>query len=133
SVNLIGFLAFIIFWVNPVFLLIDQERQLPLRELALTVKQIHNPSQEELVMIGFKKPSIVFYSQHNFNFFNSTPEDAANAMKFMRSKSGEKSILIITRDEELKQTGLQVNQYEKLEQKGVYMLLKINKQGLVKN
>ncbi len=133
SVNLIGFLAFIIFWVTPAYFLVDEVRQLPLRELALTVKQIHKPLQEELVMIGFKKPSIVFYAQHNFNFFNSTPHDIAEAMKFMQSKSAKKAILIITRDEELKQTGLQKNQYEKLEQKGVYMLIKINQNGLGKN
>jgi 4-amino-4-deoxy-L-arabinose transferase-like glycosyltransferase len=122
TVNLIGFLAFIIFWLNPVYFLIDETRQLPLREIAKTVQNLPE-NNTELVMIGFKKPTIVFYSHRHFNFFDFPYQ----AMNFIKTQSDKKSMFVITRAEELQKTGLTDNQYQKLEQKGPYMLLKLSR------
>ena len=61
SANFIGLVAFIIFGLTPAYNLVDLNRQLPLRQLAQIAVQQKLPG-EEFMMIGFAKPSVVFYS-----------------------------------------------------------------------
>ena len=73
-VNILGFIVFFIVAVTPTYSLLDQHRQEPLRHLAQTVVQKRKLG-EELIMIGFKKPSLVFYTQHRVQY-RPDPRDA---------------------------------------------------------
>ncbi|MEM6256413.1 MAG: glycosyltransferase family 39 protein [Cyanobacteria bacterium P01_D01_bin.156] len=62
TVSFIAFSAFTITSILPVAAIADSQRQLPLRQLAATVKAEQQPD-ETLAMVGFMKPSLVFYTQ----------------------------------------------------------------------
>ncbi len=62
TVSFIAFLAFTIVSILPVAAIADSQRQLPLRQLAEMIKTEQQPG-EALAMVGFMKPSLVFYTQ----------------------------------------------------------------------
>jgi 4-amino-4-deoxy-L-arabinose transferase-like glycosyltransferase len=129
TVNLMGFVAFLIFAVIPANQLFDLHRQHPLRQLAETVKT-ERVFQEELVMIGFKKPSLVFYTQNPVHYFQY-PSDAVD---YIRTPSIQKTqpdtILILAAPQEILETGLQTPQYQQLDQAGIYQLIRVPKLSL---
>jgi 4-amino-4-deoxy-L-arabinose transferase-like glycosyltransferase len=59
--NLAAFLALLALVIPPLALLLDRERQLPLRHLAVASRQSARPD-EPLWVVGTKRYSIVFYS-----------------------------------------------------------------------
>lgn len=128
-VNLIGFIAFLIFAVTPANQLFDFHRQQPLRHLAETVKK-ERIFQEELVMIGFKKPSLVFYTQNPVQYFQY-PSDAVNYIRTPTiQKTQPDTVLILANPKEILQTGLRVPQYYKLDEAGIYQLIRVPKLAL---
>ncbi|MFN9398930.1 MAG: ArnT family glycosyltransferase, partial [Dolichospermum sp.] len=66
-INLVGFTAFIAISLMPAILIMDQQRQLPLRELSALIVESKQPN-EELIMVGFKKPTVTFYTKQNVNY-----------------------------------------------------------------
>ena len=73
SINLVAFAAFILLSILPAFQLADRVRQQPLREIAQTA--IAEQSSEELLyMVGFMKPTLVFYTQTPVTYIER-PED----------------------------------------------------------
>lgn len=129
TVNLIGFVAFLIFAIIPANQLFDLHRQHPLRQLAETVR-IERVFQEELVMIGFKKPSLVFYTQNPVQYFQY-PSDAVDYLRTPRiQKTQPDTILILAAPQEILKTGLQVPQYQQLDQEGIYQLIRVSKLSL---
>ncbi len=116
-VNAIVFLVFIGSILHPAVSIVDQERQLPLRELAkAAVAAQHN--KEDLIMIGFPKPSLVFYTRQHVEYLEQPQE-----LKSYLEKAGHPDPLIITTPKLLSQTGLQRNQYQTLKHSGVYTLV----------
>ena len=129
-VNLIGFIAFLIFAVTPANQIFDFHRQQPLRHLAETVKK-ERIFQEELVMIGFQKPSLVFYTQNPVEYFQY-PRDAVNYFRSPNlQKTQPNSLLILATPEEILETGLQTSQYHKLDEAGIYELIRVSKDNLL--
>ena len=128
-VNLVGFIAFLIFAVIPANQLFDVYRQQPLRQLAETARKAR-VFQEELVMIGFKKPSLVFYTQNPVQYFQYPGE----AVNYFRSPNFQQkltnTVLVLATPEELSAAGLKPSQYEKLDRKGIYQLIRIPKANL---
>ncbi|ESA33595.1 pmt family 4-amino-4-deoxy-l-arabinose transferase [Leptolyngbya sp. Heron Island J] len=61
-ISFIAFLAFTLVSILPMAALADSQRQLPLRQLAETMKTEQQPG-ETLAMVGFMKPSLAFYTQ----------------------------------------------------------------------
>ncbi|NEQ44289.1 MAG: glycosyltransferase family 39 protein [Leptolyngbya sp. SIOISBB] len=61
-VNLMAFATFILLSILPALQLADQVRQQPLREIAATAI-VEQQAEESLYMVGFMKPSLVFYTQ----------------------------------------------------------------------
>lgn len=120
--NALGFLIFIPTFLIPNAKIYDIHAQLPLRNLATTIKEIQQP-QEQLILIGFIRPSLVFYSQHPVKFFNSTAE----ALTYMNEQKNQpnSSFLIIAQPERIKELNLSPNSYQILEQQGVYQLIRI--------
>ncbi len=63
--------ALVIFFVTttlPLLLLLDNQRQLPLREISAAAVQYRQPN-EPLVMAGFHKPSMAFYTRQPMHFY----------------------------------------------------------------
>jgi 4-amino-4-deoxy-L-arabinose transferase-like glycosyltransferase len=86
SVNGAAFAAFIMLSILPALQLADQVRQQPLREIAAIA--IAQSPAEPLYMVGFMKPTLVFYTQRPVTYIeqpeelrqtlsNSAAEDAA--------------------------------------------------------
>jgi 4-amino-4-deoxy-L-arabinose transferase-like glycosyltransferase len=127
SVNLVGFVAFVVFVITPAYLLMDQARQLPLRELSAIVTQVQQPG-EELIMIGFEKPTVVFYTQRPVRYFDK----ATKAINYLESKSenepNPRSVIILTQPKILQEIKLQPHQYQNLGASGAYQLIRVSKQ-----
>ncbi|AFZ33970.1 glycosyl transferase family 39 [Stanieria cyanosphaera PCC 7437] len=124
SINLITFICLIIFVLIPASFFIDQNRQLPLREIAQTIIQEQQP-QEELIMVGFKKPSLVFYTQRPVNFIKH-PKKANNYLNQQQNEqNNSNSSLLVLRTKEMKEMNLQPQNYRQLNRQGVYRLIRI--------
>ncbi|MEH2061972.1 MAG: glycosyltransferase family 39 protein [Nostoc sp.] len=124
SINLIGFVAFIIFVLTPASFFIDRERQLPLRELSAIVLEAKQPD-EELIMLGFKKPSVVFYSHIHVNYLGF-PQEAIDHIKKQAAKGLKPaSVLLLAEQKKFLQMDLQPDDYKNLSTKGAYNLVRV--------
>jgi 4-amino-4-deoxy-L-arabinose transferase-like glycosyltransferase len=124
TVNLLAFVAFLVFVLTPALFLMDHERQLPLRELSAIAVQAQKPS-EELVMVGFKKPSVVFYTERKVTYIKSTKA----TIKYLQEQSANKvqppSLLLLTQPVNFPQIGLSPRDYENLGVRGAYELIRV--------
>ncbi|MBD2041151.1 glycosyltransferase family 39 protein [Microcoleus sp. FACHB-672] len=127
TVNFVGFLAFLIFAMMPAFFLMDRYRQMPLRQLAETVIQIKQPD-EELVMIGFEKPSLVFYTQQPVQFFRRATSGVKYIKNLPETQAESTSVLMVGYPSKFEEGGLRPNQYTVLDKAGAYQLVRISKQ-----
>ncbi len=125
-VNLLGIVVFLIFVLMPAYFLVDQVRQLPLRELSAIAAQVEQPG-EPLIMIGFKKPSIVFYMQRRVNYISSPEHAMAQIEKIVLTQPQPPSVLILSQPKNLPQLGLQPTQYQNLGLSGTYQLIRVPK------
>ncbi|ELR98356.1 glycosyltransferase family 39 protein [Gloeocapsa sp. PCC 73106] len=124
--NLVGFVAFFLLVLTPTVFLIDSVRQLPLRQLSTTAIEVQKP-QEELFMLGFTKPSVVFYTQNHVNFFRSSGSFEDHLQAWREKQTPTDSMLIITYTQKLEEFELDQRDYELIEQQGVYLLLRVAK------
>ncbi|MBE9145305.1 ArnT family glycosyltransferase [Planktothrix mougeotii] len=124
-VNILGFIVFFIWAATPTYSLLDHHRQEPLRHLAQTVVQ-ERKLGEELMMVGFKKPSLVFYTQHPVQYAS----ELTDAINYINSpevqNSSPKTILILGHPRELANIRLKPNQYKIIDQAGSYQLIRAN-------
>ncbi|NEN93825.1 MAG: glycosyltransferase, partial [Okeania sp. SIO3H1] len=130
STNFIGLVACLIFTINPMMFLVDQERQLPLRQLAQTIVEVRQPG-EEIVMISFEKPSLVFYTQQQVEFFRR----ATNAREYLEKvvqKDSSGNVVMIGYPKKFIHVGLQPGQYQYLDSRGAYQLGKVPKNIFLK-
>lgn len=125
GVNLLGFVAFFIFILMPSLLLVDQERQLPLRDLSAAVVQFQKP-QEEIIMVGFKKPSVVFYSHKQIRFIKLAKEGIQYIETVANQPEHPASLLLLTEKRKFFNMDLQPDNYQNLAIKGAYQLTRIN-------
>ncbi|MEA5539870.1 glycosyltransferase family 39 protein [Limnoraphis robusta Tam1] len=138
AANLAGFMAFFMLLVNPAIFLIDEVRQLPLRQISQQISQLEKP-QEELWMIGFRKPSVVYYSERHvvfytvLDFFKGLMEDQPiyNLFDSIQNRPNPSTIMVISRLKELERLGLQDQDYQILEEKGRYLLIRVEKKMLL--
>ncbi len=127
GVNLLGFAAFLIVAVMPAYFLIDHYRQLPLRQLAHTVVQFKQPG-EELVMLGFQKPSLVFYTKQPVTFY-LLPQDGIKYIKQRaEAQPNPSSVLMLGYPSKFEEAGLLPSQYQILDKAGAYQLVRVSKQ-----
>ena len=124
SVNLIGFGAFI--WVSmvPGAVIADAQRQLPLRELSETIVQVQQPN-EPIVMIGFSKPSLVFYTERPVTYFQDVDKVPRDLRRFARQRSEAASLLLLGRSVKIREAGLPPESYEIVDESGIYQLLRM--------
>lgn len=120
AANLIGFIFCFFFLLTPAMFLVDQVRQLPLRELAVTATTIQR-SSEEIIMLGFEKPTIVFYSQTHIHFFRTL-----NRLEdYLQHSNVPETVLIITRPKRIEQFEIDLSQAEMIAKQEVYWLFRI--------
>jgi 4-amino-4-deoxy-L-arabinose transferase-like glycosyltransferase len=130
TINLVAFVAFVILVVSPAAFLLDQERQLPLRELSAIAAEVNQPS-EELVMMGFEKPSVVFYAQRSVNYFDAEHKFIAYIEDIAKTEPNPPSTLILIeskRFNRLKEEWLKPSEYTIIDNKGAYHLIRVTKQ-----
>ena len=124
GVNLLGLTAFLIVVLMPALFLVDHERQLPLRELSAIAVQAKQPN-EQLIMVGFKKPTVVFYSHENVTFFKFTEQAQKHIQNQAANKVQPGSVLVLSQPKKLMQMGLQPADYENLGISGAYQLIRV--------
>ncbi|MBD2301836.1 glycosyltransferase family 39 protein [Nostoc sp. FACHB-190] len=125
GVNLLGFVAFLIVVLMPAMFLMDQERQMPLREISAVLSQVKQ-ANEEIVMVGFKKPSVVFYSHQQVNFIKLTSEAVVYIKNQINTPPKSHSLLVLAEHRNLVRIDLQPDDYENLASKGAYQLIRIS-------
>jgi 4-amino-4-deoxy-L-arabinose transferase-like glycosyltransferase len=118
--NLVGFILFFIIALTPTIFFLDNVRQLPLREIALMVKEIKQP-ETDLIMFGFKKPTLVFYSQNKVQYFRN-PEQMISQIDNNEIPQLADQLLIVTESKFLDKIPYK---YQEISHKGNYYLLSI--------
>ncbi|MBD1829801.1 glycosyltransferase family 39 protein [Microcoleus sp. FACHB-61] len=124
--NLIGLVAFIIFGLTPAYKVVDINRQLPLRQLAQVAVQQKLPG-EEFIMVGFWKPSLVFYTEGPVTYYRAV-QKAIDYIKESKNPTSP-SVLVLGYPEKFVQLGLQPNQYQLLDSRGAYQLARVPRQA----
>ncbi len=124
--NFIGLVAFIIFGLTPAYKVVDINRQLPLRQLAQVAVQQKLPG-EEFIMVGFWKPSLVFYTQGSVTYYRVVTK-AIDYIKESKNPTSP-SILLLGYPEKFVELGLQPNQYQLLDSRGAYQLARVPRQA----
>lgn len=133
SVNLIGFVAILLFVLAPTTVLMDQHRQAPLREISRTLVAQRQPN-EELMMVAFEKPSVVFYTQMPMLFFRRSRSAFRHLQEFSLQQPQPETVLILTQPDWLERLGLvggahrSDETYQVLDEAGAYVLLRVPKQ-----
>lgn len=126
SVNVIAFFAFLILALHPMYLVLDRERQFPLRQLAALIPQVRQPG-EEVVMIDLSKTSLVFYSQQPI-VFRVRPESAVGYIQESVAKAPEiGTVLILGQERKIGKMGLESSQYRTLGKVRAYQLVRVDK------
>ncbi|MDJ0582737.1 glycosyltransferase family 39 protein [Crocosphaera sp.] len=128
--NLLGFLAFFS-WVGlPVAQIVDNQRQLPLRELSSIVKTEREP-EERLAFLGFMRPTLVFYTQQVVDSVTEADIDNGPALDYFQQQDSSDTVLIISEQKYLNKLGLDKSDYSLIQQEGVYKLIRVSKQIVV--
>ena len=127
--NFIGLVAFIIFGLTPAYNLVDINRQLPLRQLAQVVVQQKLPG-EELMMIGFWKPSLVYYTEGRVTYYRIVRK----AIDYIQESKNNTSpsILVLGYPHKFMELGLQPNQYQLLDSRGAYQLARVPRKAFLR-
>ena len=128
AVNLVAFAAFFLLVLTPALDLMDSQRQLPLRELSALAVENQKPG-EELMMVGFKKPTVVFYTQRPVNYIKQNQAAREyiqeQTQKQTTQKSNVGSILVIAQPKKFSKMGLEPSDYQNLGEKGAYQLIRV--------
>ena len=119
-INLLAFTAFMIFVLTPALFVADVSRQLPLKQLSQLAVRVQKPG-EELIMVGFKKPSVAFYAQRRINYIKRNQE----AGDYIQNQAKSDSVLILSQPKKFPKMGLQPTDYEKLAQQQGYSLIRV--------
>ncbi|WP_353929693.1 glycosyltransferase family 39 protein [Okeanomitos corallinicola TIOX110] len=124
AINVIGFIVFLSFVLMPALFLMDSERQLPLRQLSAIAVAEKQPN-EEFVMVGFKKPTVTFYSQKTVNYMKFAQEAVDHINQETAKDNHPPSILMLTEQKKLIEMNLPPDHYKNITTKGAYNLIRI--------
>jgi len=131
GVNLLAFIAITILALAPLFSLIDGQRQLPLRQLAQTVVEVRLPA-EKLIMIGFEKPSLVFYTGQPVKYYLQAIKAVRRMKQMAVREPAPETILILGESKKIAKIGFSDRQYQYLGKAGAYELLRVSKHEFLK-
>jgi 4-amino-4-deoxy-L-arabinose transferase-like glycosyltransferase len=122
--KLIAMAAFILFFVMPGLNALDGVRQAPLRAIARTIVKVQQPQEAVAMAVTFfEKPSLVFYTQGPVAFINR----AVKVKPYIEAVRNQKmkSILMVTTEETLAESGLKPKEYGAIARAGLYQLIRI--------
>jgi 4-amino-4-deoxy-L-arabinose transferase-like glycosyltransferase len=108
--------------------LIDRERQLPIRELARLAAAEGKPG-EPLMVVGYKRYSVVFYSGRPVLFVYS-PQNALRSLSQAAGSTPPASVLLLGSDPELLEFGLGPGDGTPLGRRDAHRLLRVPLQQL---
>ncbi|NJL89298.1 MAG: glycosyltransferase family 39 protein [Coleofasciculaceae cyanobacterium SM2_1_6] len=123
-VNGVAMVLAIFIIMTPAALVYDQQRQAPLRELS-AIAQVQAQPQEELIMIGDTKPSVVFYAQKPVVYLWAAQQLLPHLSGTMRIELGRTSAMILAMRDQLQKTGLKARNWEVLGRSGSYRLVRV--------
>ena len=127
--NLLFFVSLLTVVVPTLAPIMDSQRQLPFRELAKVVGQVAKP-QELVFLMGYPRYSLVHYSQHRVEFL----DDVNFAIDYLKDPTKTNSlptVLIVTEPKFMDRFGLKVGDYQLIDEKGVYKLIRVSKSLLL--
>jgi 4-amino-4-deoxy-L-arabinose transferase-like glycosyltransferase len=124
SINLLSFVAFVLMTLIPAAVIVDGQRQLPLRQLANTIVQVQQ-ANEPVVMIGFSKPSLVFYTQRPITYIPEIDRVHRDLRRLARRTDLSDSLLLVGRSLKIDEAELSPNKYQTIDRAGVYQLVRI--------
>jgi 4-amino-4-deoxy-L-arabinose transferase-like glycosyltransferase len=127
GVNFIAIIAFIIVSAMPAYFILDQQRQLHLRQISQTILDIQQPN-EPIVMVDFKKPSLVFYTQQPVEYIYG-PASAGQFARTQLARPEVPSVLIVGRATKMDDTGLPPEQLQMIHTTDPYQLMRVTKPG----
>ncbi|MEO1404299.1 MAG: hypothetical protein AAFV72_24025, partial [Cyanobacteria bacterium J06635_1] len=120
SINLVAFAAFVIFTLIPTYQLADSLRQQPLREIAGAIAAQRQPD-EPAVMVGFMKPSLVFYAEQPITYIG-TPQNVPPRLR--ENTPDATSVLLVGHPEEILAANPNNWPLEMLLEAGTYQLVR---------
>ncbi|ACK65469.1 glycosyl transferase family 39 [Rippkaea orientalis PCC 8801] len=134
AANLLGFMAFFSWVVLPIAPIIDSERQLPLRELATLVKKEQKPG-EKLVLLGFMRPSMVYYTQQTVDSITETDIYSGQAIEYFKQQLNtpgtSPTTLIVAKPRYFEKLRLNPSDYEVIGDGKVYQLIRVSKDKVI--
>jgi hypothetical protein len=129
TTNLLFFVSLLTVVVPPLAPIMDSQRQLPFRELAKVVGQVAKP-QELVFLMGYPRYSLVHYSQHRVEFLDDV-NFAIDYLKDPTKVNSLSTVLIVTEPKFMDRFGLKVGDYQLIDEKGVYKLIRVSKSLLL--
>ncbi|MEM6837823.1 MAG: glycosyltransferase family 39 protein [Cyanobacteria bacterium P01_C01_bin.120] len=121
SVNLVAFATFIMLSILPALQLADQVRQAPLREIA-TAAIAQQQSDESLYMVGFMKPSLVFYTQQPVTYI----ERSSELRQTLQAQAPNSSALVVGTADEIADINWPIAQQTALVTTDTYHLVRLS-------
>jgi len=122
GVNLTAFAAFILLSILPALQLADQVRQQPLREIAQTAIAEQQPA-EPLYMVGFMKPTLVFYTQQPVTYI----EQPGKLRQTLMTTDEKTSALVVGTADEIAAIQWPTEQQKPLVITETYQLVRLSK------
>ena len=130
--NLIAFIAFLLLTLLPALPLMDSQRQLPLRQISAHIVRTSDETAE-IIMVGFKKPTLVFYTQRPVTYIYGVDEAIAYLRtqgklrnSFAPRNARSYDAFIVGQASELNDIPLSTQKYESVQDAGVYRLLRLH-------
>lgn len=125
SANLVGFILLLSLVLLPGYQLYDAQRQLPIRQLAEQITQVRQPD-EKLVMIGFEKPSMVFYTQRPVKYRYNSRSTRKYLQRWTSHQPDSPTVLIVGYPDKIEGLNLPPTQYQRLGAAGPYQLVRVS-------
>ncbi|MDB9528813.1 glycosyltransferase family 39 protein [Oscillatoria sp. CS-180] len=119
-VNLVAFTLFVLGSILPAYQLADQVRQQPLRQIAATAIA-EQQMDEPLYMVGFMKPTLVFYTQQPVTYIEQPTELADE----LTSPTSNNSALVVGTADELQEIQWPPEQQDSLVTTDTYHLVRL--------
>ncbi len=126
TIQLVSMVLFLSFTVMPFAIAVDAQRQLPLRQLSATALEVQQPG-ETIAMVGFMKPSIVFYTQQPITFWINHKKVIRNLHRtHRRTRPRPESMLLVGQSRKIEATKLPESEYDRLQESGAYELVRVH-------
>lgn len=122
GVQLTTFMLFILLTLTPALFVMDAQRQLPVRQMADEILRVQRPD-EPIVMIGFPKPSLVFYTRQPVKFLRDSKQ--ASQYFFDQPQDRPSSLLSLSLRYRILESDLYPEEYIDLKRIGKYSLVRV--------